>query len=100
MVVIKSAVFPRTAEGTKYNNIPLIDKKCYSTLYSIYIKQIKFLEISRQRSNYCQKLQIQDHKNKTENNGTVQQLFTDSRTLCFSYDRNTVQHSHRTSYVN
>jgi len=30
MVVTKSAVFPRTAEGTKYNDIVLIDKKCYS----------------------------------------------------------------------
>jgi len=37
MVVIKSAVFPRMAEGTKYNNIALIDKKCYSTLFCIYI---------------------------------------------------------------
>jgi len=26
------------AEDTKYNNIILIDKKCYSTLLCIYIK--------------------------------------------------------------
>lgn len=38
MVVTKSAVFPRMAEGTKYNNISLIDEKCYSTLFSIYIQ--------------------------------------------------------------
>jgi len=31
MVVIKSAVFLGMAEGTKYINIALIDKKCYST---------------------------------------------------------------------